>query len=106
MSEIPLFLSICMLLGLTACETRQIKYSGFDDLVLGSETIYLYENGEFEIELGLGFHDGTYILKNDTILLRYDKPTGLPQKFLLLEDKFEAVDSRQSISIKRRKKKN
>ncbi|MDW7695939.1 hypothetical protein R9C00_25705 [Flammeovirgaceae bacterium SG7u.111] len=78
--------------SILSCQNKkEIKYAGFDDLAIGSETINLYQNGDFSIEIGLGYHKGTYSIDKDTILLIYNNESGLPKKFLLNEDKFESA---------------
>ena len=90
------------ILSIISCQkNREIKYSGFDDLVVGSETINLYKNGEFSLEMGLGFQEGTYKIKGDTVLLSYNKTVDLPKKFLLQDDKFESIDFNRTVTIKR-----
>ena len=64
-----------LVLLLCACDSRKIKHSGFEDLLLGSYSIILYENNEFFLELGAGGTEGKYGSRNDTVF-RYDKPVG------------------------------
>ena len=87
------FITICLIIS--ACENRKIKLTGFDDLLMGSEQIILYENGEFYLELGAGGTTGRYTIKNDTIHLSYiDKPgEGWPNKFVLTDNYFISADT-------------
>ena len=79
-----LVLSGCLLL-LTGCERRALRYSSFEDLVVGSHTVRLFTNGECEVEMGLGYHEGHYTLQGDTIRLTYKKSPlpGMPTRLLL-----------------------
>ena len=91
-----------LIISFLSCKNdRKIKYAGFDDKVVGSETINLYDNGEFSIELGLGYQKGTYEVLSDTIFLNYLKETDFPKKFLLKENEIVSLDSKSKISIKR-----
>lgn len=76
----------------SCAEKPKLKHQGFDVLVLGSETIYLYENETFEIELGLGYHKGKYFMKDDSIFLNYDESVDLPKIFILKDSIFKSVD--------------
>lgn len=96
-----LFFLVSILLVVSCQEHRKIKYSGFNDLVVGSETLNLYENGEFDIEIGLGHNIGNYNIENDTIYLIYNETVNLPQKFILREDKFESINFKREITIRR-----
>ncbi|MEM6265478.1 MAG: hypothetical protein AAGI38_23450 [Bacteroidota bacterium] len=94
---------IISIIFLTCRDNRQIKYAGFDDLIVGSETINLYTNGEFDLEIGLGFHEGTYVLQQDSVFLAYrDTTVNLPHKFLLKDDRFESIGYDQDICIRRK----
>ena len=76
---------LVFLLLVSACETRTIRHAGFEDLVVGSYTVKLYTNGECEVEMGLGYHDGQYTLRGDTIRITYQKGrlVGIPNQLLL-----------------------
>lgn len=75
---------IFIILILVSCQEKpQIKYSGFDDLVVGSNTVNLYENGEFNIEIGLEYNSGTYEIRNDTAFLAFYNPNFEPIKIIL-----------------------
>jgi hypothetical protein len=90
---------------LIACGNNEsIEYTGFDDLVIGSETINLFKDGKFEIEIGLEYHKGTYNIKGDTVFLKYDKVVKLPNKFLLTDSVFKSIDFERVITINRRDK--
>ncbi len=83
---------ILILLVVTACENRKVKYSGLNDLVIGVHQIVLYENGEFYLELGAGGVEGKYELSNDTVMLAYyDKPKNWPDQILMTSEYFETV---------------
>ena len=79
----------------------KLKYSAFEDLMVGSKTINLFDNGEFSIELGLGYKNGTYKIENDTIFLTYSDSTDFPKRFLLKNDKIVSLDTKKETSIKR-----
>ena len=70
---------------LSGCESRTLRYSAFEDLVVGSYTVRLFTNGECEVEMGLGYHKGRYTLQGDTIRLTYlDGPLqAMPTRLLL-----------------------
>ena len=69
-----------------ACESRTLRYSAFEDLVVGSYTVRLFTNGECELEMGLGYHKGRYTLQGDTIHLTYQEGPlqGMPTRLLLI----------------------
>jgi hypothetical protein len=73
---------------LTGCESRTLRYSAFEDLVVGSYTVLLFTNGECEVEMGLGYHDGRYTIQGDTLQITYQKGPiqGLPTQFLITPD--------------------
>ena len=87
---------------LSCRDHRQIRYSGFNDLVVGSHTVNLYENGEFNIELGLGYNSGTYQVKNDTAFLTYTNSEMQPFKILIKQDELIVLDNSKSTVISRR----
>lgn len=95
------FILSCILVLIACQDNRKIKYAGFNDLAIGSQSIYLYENGEFSIELGLGYSNGTYNLNNDTIYLSYSEKTDLPSVFLLKTNEFTALNYEPQINIHR-----
>lgn len=100
--QLKLIISVSFILFVLGCsDNRPIKYSGFDDLTMGSETLYLYENGDFSIEIGLGYHDGTYIIRQDSIFLTYKKPSTLPSQFILEKEQFRAINHSRKITIPR-----
>ena len=66
-------ISILVLLLLSYCNSKNIKYSGFNDLVVGVQSVILYENNNFYLELGIGGVKGIYKISNDTIFLEYNK---------------------------------
>lgn len=73
------------LLLLLGCDSRTVRYSAFEDLVVGSYTVRLFTNGECEVEMGLGYHAGRYTLQGDTIRLTYQQGRlrGMPTRLLL-----------------------
>jgi hypothetical protein len=77
--------SLLLLALVSACDTRTMRYAAFDDLVVGSYTVYLYTNGECEVEMGLGYHPGRYTMKGDTIYLTYQEGhlPAMPTQFRL-----------------------
>lgn len=78
-----LVLSATLLLN--GCESRTLQYSAFEDLVVGSYTVRLFTNGECEVEMGLGYHDGRYTIRGNTIRLTYldGALQGMPTRLLL-----------------------
>ena len=78
-----LFLSATLLLN--SCESRTLRYSAFEDLVVGSYTVNLFTNGECEVEMGLGYRDGRYTIQGDTLRITYqaDSLKGFPTRFLI-----------------------
>jgi hypothetical protein len=80
----PLWLGTFLLLA-SACNSRARRYAAFEDLVVGAYTVNLYTNGECEVEMGLGYHEGHYALQGDTISLTYQEGPlrGMPTRLLL-----------------------
>lgn len=78
---------------LTSCETREIKHSGLNDLVVGVDQVVLYVNGDFYFELGLGGHDGTYKIQGDTVYLKFEEKDVqfLPKKLLMTNKYFITI---------------
>lgn len=102
------FLAISLILSLSSCQKKEVKYSAINDLVAGVQQIILYENGEFYLELGLGGVDGKYTLDHDTVILEYqNKPSGWPDKILMTPDYFETIplnEQGQIVKIARKEK--
>jgi hypothetical protein len=102
--------SIILIIGfwgfLSSCETRTVKYSALNDLAVGAQQVVLYENGEFYLELGAGGIEGTYSIRQDTVIFNYfDKPKNWPDKLLVNEEYFLTIPStehKRSIQIKRK----
>lgn len=93
---------ILLVYAFVSCnETRQVKYSGFNDLVVGSHTISFFENGEFELELGLGYNTGKYQLSNDTAYLTYSKQNKQPKRVVITDHELVVLDDKESIAIRR-----
>ena len=90
---------------MTSCESRKVKYSGLNDLVIGVQQIVLYENGEFYFELGAGGAKGNYQIQNDTVILEYkNKPQDFPDKILMTENFFQTIENeeyKKIVKIKR-----
>lgn len=84
---------ILITLSMASCESPKVKYSGFNDLVVGSQRIVLYENSRFYLEIGLGGTEGNYTIKGDTIIFEYDKKpsNSWPSKMLMRENKFITI---------------
>lgn len=105
-----LFHLTIIFLALTACETRTVKFSGLNDLVVGVQQIVLYENGEFYLELGAGGKEGTYEISNDTIDLDYyDEQKNWPEQVVMTEEFFQTVlteKHNRTIKIQRTNEKN
>lgn len=79
---------------LSSCDNRKVKHSGFEDLVIGSYSIILYENGEFKFESGLGYHEGKYKISNDTVYLTYSEKTDrMPNKLIISDSCFYIIDT-------------
>ena len=91
-------LFIIAMITLTSCETRKVKYSGLNDLVVGIQQIVLYENGTFYLELGAGGVEGKYQKQNDTVFLDYQiKPEGWPDKLLLTARYIETIHEKDRL---------
>ena len=99
------FIKISILLLLFACESRTVKLSGLNDLVVGVQQIVLYENGEFYLELGAGGKTGSYDVIKDTVYLLYNEPQeSFPTRVLITDDFFVTIpDEQHSNSIKIRR---
>ena len=94
--------SILIISAIVSCrDKRVVKHSGFDDMVVGSHTINLFDNGEFEYEMGLGYESGMYTITSDTVTLLYDDKSNLPNKFLITKDHFTAIRDTRNIKISR-----
>lgn len=95
-------LIILTILTFFSCDSRKVKYSGLNDLVVGVQQVVLYENSDFYLELGLGGTDGIYKIQNDTVFLNYDiKPDKWPDKILITEKYFETISiNRKTNAIK------
>jgi hypothetical protein len=72
------------MLLLNGCESRTLRYYAFEDLVIGSYTVNLFTNGECEVEMGAGYHDGRYTIQGDTLRIAYQEDSlRLPTRFLI-----------------------
>lgn len=100
---------IFIFIFIIACQNKNIKYSGFNDLVFGVQQIILYDNKRFYLELNLGGTEGNYKISSDTIILIYDnKPSkNWPNKILMTKDYFISAEldslAKNYIKIKRNK---
>lgn len=92
MPKLPLAIFI---LTLYSCSYHTITYSGFNDLVVGSQKIILYDNNRFILELSLGGTEGNFKKIGDTVVLFYDnKPSAnWPDSLLITKNYFELFDS-------------
>ena len=56
--------------------------------MVGSHTVCLFANGECEVEMGLGYHDGRYTMRGDTLRVTYREGLirGLPAQFRCTPD--------------------
>ncbi|WP_143741293.1 hypothetical protein [Pontibacter ramchanderi] len=89
---------IVLIFILSSCENREVKYSGLNDLAVGTQQVVLYDNNEFYLELSLGGAKGTYEIKNDTVHLTYnDKPKNWPEKLLITDSYFITLNKDSSI---------
>lgn len=101
-------IKLSVFLLLFACESRNVKLSGLNDLLVGVQHIVLYENGEFYLELGAGGKSGNYKIAQDTIYLSYfDGQDNFPEQILITDDYFITIPSTNNsypIKIKRHRK--
>jgi hypothetical protein len=97
-SKIVKALLLFFLLVIYSCREHKIIYAGFNDLVVGSQQIMLYENQRFFLELSLGGIEGYYKKSGDIVTLFYDnKPLGnWPDSLLITKDYFELFDMNAS----------
>lgn len=89
------FLLVIIILTIYSCRQGKIIYSGFNDLVVGSQQIILYDDHRFLIELSLGGTEGNFKKIGDTIILFYDnKPSAnWPDSLQITKDYFVLFDS-------------
>lgn len=89
------YLYFILLLVVVSCDNRKILYSGFNDLVVGSQSFILYHDNTFYIEMGAGGVEGNYQIINDTVILKYyDKPSAnWPDTILIRKEYFISLDS-------------
>lgn len=89
------FLYFVLLFTILSCDNRKIVYSGFNDLVFGSQSFILYDDKSFYIEMIAGGVEGNYQINHDTVKLKYfDKPSlNWPDVMLIRKDYFIALDS-------------
>jgi hypothetical protein len=90
------------MLILGSCGSKEVRYSGLNDLFIGVQQIVLYEDGTFYFELSGANAEGKFELHKDTILLRYDKRPfdNWPQRMIMNDDCFVALDG-EEIKISR-----
>lgn len=89
------FLLLIITLTLYSCRQDKIIYSGFNDLVVGSQQIILYDDHRFLLELSMGGTEGNFKKTGDTIILIYDnKPSAnWPDSLLITKDYFVLFDT-------------
>jgi len=63
--------------------------------------LFLYDNGEFNIELGLGYNSGTYQIKNDTAFLTYANPELQSKKIIIKESKLIVLGNPKQTIVRR-----
>jgi hypothetical protein len=89
-----------------SCDNRKIVHSGFNNLVVGIQSLILYDDKTFYIELGLSGVDGTYQIMGNAIKLKYyDKPnTNFPDVMLIRKGYFislDSLDTKKRVKIRR-----
>jgi hypothetical protein len=84
-----------IILSIYSCRQDKIIYSGFNDLVVGSQQVILYDDNRFLIELSLGGSEGNLKKTGDTIILFYDNKTSAnwPDSLQITKDYFVLFDS-------------
>ncbi|MEQ1797289.1 MAG: hypothetical protein ABL872_05015 [Lacibacter sp.] len=89
------FLLAIFFLTIFSCRQDKIIYSGFNDLVVGSQQIILYDDHRFLLELSMGGTEGDFKKIGDTVILFYDnKPSAnWPDSLLITKDYFELFDT-------------
>lgn len=89
------FIATLFILSLFSCKQDNILYSGFNDLVVGSQKVILYDNNRYFLELSMGETEGDFKKSGDTILLFYDnKPSvNWPDTIILTKEHFELFDT-------------
>lgn len=89
------YIILMLLVFVGSCsESRTVRHSGFDDLVVGVYEIKLFENSEFTLELGLGAKQGTYEMSGDTVKLEYiENKENWPTRLLMTKTYFKDLDS-------------
>jgi hypothetical protein len=73
-----------------------VKYVGLNDKFMGVDEVVLYDNGEFYLELGAaGEVEGSYEIKNDTVLLYYPDNINKswPSRLLMTPENFISLPS-------------
>lgn len=100
-------LYLLLLLAFVSCDDRKILYSGFNDLVFGSQTFILYNDHTFYLEMSAGGVEGYYQIIGDTVRLKYyAKPsTNWPDIMLIRKDYFitDGLDKVKYLKIDRNK---
>lgn len=88
------FLILIFTFTLYSCRHSNIVYAGFNDLLIGSQQIILYDNNKFILELGMGGTEGDFKKIGDTVILFYDnKPSAnWPDSLLITKEYFELFD--------------
>lgn len=101
-------LYLASMLTIISCDTRKIVHSGFNDLVVGSQSFILYNDSTFYLEMGAGGVKGNYQINQDVVKLKYfDKPSkNWPDTMLIRKDYFiskDSLDNAKCLKIKRDK---
>lgn len=92
------FLFVIITFTIYSCKQDKIIYSGFNDLVVGSQQVILYDDYRFLIELSMGGTEGNFKKSGDTIILFYDKKPSAnwPDSLLLTKEYFILFDANTS----------
>lgn len=103
-----MFVTITFFFTLFSCHDRKIIYSGFNDLVVGSQSFMLYDDSTFYIEMGMGSAEGSYTMEKDKVYLKYiEKPSlNWPDIIFIRKDYFivsDSLDNERSLKIFRNK---
>lgn len=80
--------TLWIMIFLFACNSTKIRYSGLNDLVFCYQSIILYQNQTFLLDLGGGAVEGNYSQKGDTIFLTYKDALSFPSKVVMTQQHF------------------
>jgi hypothetical protein len=85
-------LAISWLQGCSS-KSEQVVFRAFADGFAAWWSLDLYDDGQFNLHLGGGDFEGTYLLRGDTISLSYTHlPTDAPAAFLINREKGTVSD--------------